>query len=157
MVYVGSGYSIIRPSWITPIFVGFDIVSIGTQAIGAAIIFGTTDSLDKFKRGRIILIAGLFIQLAAFAVFLFFALFFDRKTTRILKERVAGNRHLMNAFYIAGTFILLRSVYRAVEFISVDFTKRPAKGYLYVTEWPYYVLDALPIAVRMYLSYEIKS
>lgn len=147
MLYVGAGYSIIRPSWITPTFVGLDVVSIGTQAIGAAVIFGGDTDLNKFKLGRIILIAGLFIQLAAFAIFLFFALFFDRKTTRILKGKVAGIRHLMNAFYIAGAFILLRSVYRAVEFISVDFTVRPPKGYLYTTEWPYYVLDALPIAV----------
>lgn len=36
----------------------------------------------------------------------------------------------------------------AAEFITVDFTKHPVGGYLFSTEWPYYVLDALPIAVR---------
>jgi hypothetical protein len=36
----------------------------------------------------------------------------------------------------------------AAEFISVNFNKHPVTGYLFSTEWPYYVLDALPIAVR---------
>lgn len=146
MVFVGPGYSLIRPGWITPIFVGFDILSIATQGIGAAVLFGGDINVDKIKKGRVILILGLFIQLAAFICFLLFAVFFDRKTTRVLKEKVAFLRPLMNAFYISGALILLRSVYRAVEFISVDVTKRPVAGYLYTTEWPYYVLDALPIA-----------
>jgi hypothetical protein len=36
-----------------------------------------------------------------------------------------------------------------LEFISVDFNKRPINSYLYDTEWPYYVLDALPMAVSI--------
>lgn len=149
MIYVGPGYSLIRPGWITPTFVGCDIISIGTQAIGGAVLFGNDVDINKLKRGRAILIAGLFIQLAAFIVFLLFAVFFDRKTTVVLKSRVAKLRPLMNAFYISGALILLRSVYRAIEFITVDFTKRPAGGYLFLTEWPYYVLDATPIALSI--------
>lgn len=114
MIYVGPGYSLIRPGWITPTFVGCDIISIGTQAIGGAVLFGNDVDINKLKRGRAILIAGLFIQLAAFIVFLLFAVFFDRKTTVVLKSRVAKLRPLMNAFYISGALILLRSVYRAI-------------------------------------------
>lgn len=114
MLFVGRGHSLIRPSWITPLFVGLDVVSIGTQGIGAGVIFGTEADLNRFKLGRAILIAGLFIQLAAFGIFLFFAIYFDRKTTVLFRERVAHLRPLMNSFYIAGTFILLRSVYRAI-------------------------------------------
>lgn len=74
----------------------------------------------------------------------------------------------MNAFYISGALILLRSIYRAVgeyivnlivsgaddlsEFISLDLNKRPPGGYLYVTEWPYFVLDGLPMAVSVFLT-----
>jgi len=149
MVYVGSGYSIMRPSFITPVFVGFDILAIATQGIGSAILFGTDVDINKLQTGRTVLILGLFIQLGAFMVFLLLAMYFDRKTTVSLRQHVAFLRPLMNAFYVSGALILLRSIYRAVEFISVDFNKRPINSYLYNTEWPYYVLDALPMAVAI--------
>lgn len=114
MIYVGPGYSLIRPTWITPIFFGLDLVSIATQAIGSAILFSDEDSEDRLNKGRTILILGLFVQLVAFTIFLVLAIVFDRRITVTLKERVAGLRHLMNAFYMAGALILLRSVYRAV-------------------------------------------
>jgi hypothetical protein len=41
-------------------------------------------------------------------------MYFDRKTTVALRSRVAIIRPLMNAFYLSGAFILLRSVYRTV-------------------------------------------
>ncbi|CAG7853915.1 SubName: Full=Related to RTM1 protein {ECO:0000313/EMBL:CCA67908.1} [Serendipita indica DSM 11827] len=154
MLYVGPGYSIVRPSWITPTFVTLDVVSIATQGMGSAFLFGSETSLDKLKRGRMILILGLFIQLVAFTVFLFFAIWFDRKTTVTLRNHVARLRPLMNSFYISGALILLRSIYRAIEFITVDFTKRPATGYLFNVEWTYYVLDALPITLSI-LIYNI--
>jgi RTA1 like protein len=68
MVYVGSGYSIIRPSFVTPVFVGFDVLAIATQGFGSAILFGTDVDLNKLKTGRAVLILGLFIQLGAFVV-----------------------------------------------------------------------------------------
>lgn len=114
MVYVGPGYSVIRPGWITPLFVGLDVLAIATQGIGSALIFGTDLDVNKLSRGRSILIGGLFIQLAAFAVFLSLALYFDRKTTVALRQLVAPLRPLMNAFYLSGAMIFLRSIYRAV-------------------------------------------
>ncbi|KIM20146.1 hypothetical protein M408DRAFT_148543 [Serendipita vermifera MAFF 305830] len=113
MVYVGPGYSIIRPTWITPVFVGFDILAIATQGLGSAFIFGTELDINKLTRGRTVLIVGLFIQLVAFAVFLLLAIYFDRKTTVALRGRVASIRPLMNVFYLSGALILLRSIYRA--------------------------------------------
>jgi hypothetical protein len=68
MVYVGPGYSIIRPSFVTPVFVGLDVLAITTQGIGSAIIFGTSTDINKLSKGRTILILGLFIQLVAFGV-----------------------------------------------------------------------------------------
>jgi hypothetical protein len=109
-------YSLIRPSWITPIFLGADILSIAAQAAGSAILFNqdASTSIDQVKTGRAILIVGLFIQLIAFSVFLILSIYFDRKTHISLGSRVAFFRPLMNAFYIAGTLILIRSIYRAV-------------------------------------------
>ncbi|PVF97169.1 hypothetical protein CPB86DRAFT_461150 [Serendipita vermifera] len=151
MNYVGSQYTLIRPSWITPTFLGIDIISIITQGAGSAVIFNqdSSTSLDRIKLGRTILILGLFIQLVGFAIFLLFSILFDRKATVQLKGKVAMLRPLMNAFYISGSLILLRSIYRAVEFIDIDISTRPVKGYLWETEWPYYVLDATPITLSI--------
>jgi RTA1 like protein len=68
MIYVGPGYSIIRPSFVTPVFVGLDVLAIATQGIGSAIIFGGDVNINKLSKGRTILIIGLFIQLVAFGV-----------------------------------------------------------------------------------------
>ncbi|PVF97170.1 RTA1-domain-containing protein [Serendipita vermifera] len=151
MEFVGIEYSLIRPSWIAPIFLGIDILSIIAQAAGSAILFNqdASTSIDQVKTGRAILIVGLFIQLVGFSVFLFLSIFFDRKTHVKLGKRISLLRPLMNAFYIAGALILIRSIYRAVEFITIDLSTRPVSGYLWNTEWPYYVLDALPIALSV--------
>lgn len=154
MLFIGSTYSIVRPGWITPIFVGFDVLAIGLQGLGAGMLFGNEDDLGKLKRARAILILGLMVQLVAFAIFLFFAIWFDRKATKALRQRMARVRLLMWAFYVTGALILLRSVYRAVEFLTVDISNLPPKGYLFTVEWAFYVLDALPIALAT-MTYNI--
>lgn len=154
MLYVGHGYSIIRPSWITPIFVSLDVVAICSQGGGSGIMFGGSSTLDRIKLGRNILIVGLFIQLIAFVAFLFLTISFDIKTRRALGQHVASLRPLLNVFYFSGALILLRSVYRAIEFMTIDFGSYPLTGYFYNVEWSYYVLDAIPIAIAV-LAYNI--
>ncbi|KAG8832357.1 hypothetical protein FRC18_005185 [Serendipita sp. 400] len=63
------------------------------------------------------------------------------------QTQVLHLRPFMNAFYASGALILLRSIYRAIEFLSLDFSTHPATGYFFNVEWAYYVLDALPIAL----------
>lgn len=57
----------------TPVFVGFDIVALLLQLIGAVMIAGTsiTDSnyLDKIHRGKYIALTGVSVQLLAFGLF----------------------------------------------------------------------------------------
>jgi hypothetical protein len=119
MNFVGREFTFIRPSLITPIFLGIDILSIATQGAGSAILFNqdSDTSLDRIKQGRAVLILGLFIQLVGFSIFLILSIMFDRKTTVQLRGKVALLRPLMNAFYISGTLILLRSIYRAVGMV----------------------------------------
>jgi hypothetical protein len=175
IVLIGSEYSLVRPSFITPIFVGIDIACIGTQAGGSITLFNQDgeSALQKMRTGRLILVLGLFFQLAGFCVFLVLAIFFDRKSSKARKEGVRALRPLMNAFYISGALIVLRSIYRTVgefghsrnyeggksgssspylfpvEFLTIDLATPNMSGYLLDTEWPYYVLDALPVAVRI--------
>jgi hypothetical protein len=175
ILLIGSDYSLVRPSFITPIFVGIDIACIGTQAGGSITLFNQDgeSALQKMRTGRLILVLGLFFQLAGFCVFLVLAIFFDRKASRSRKEGLRALRPLMNAFYISGALIVLRSIYRVVgesghshnyeggtsgsslpylfpvEFLTINLLTPNMSGYLLDTEWPYYVLDALPVAVRI--------
>lgn len=111
-VYGGRRFALISPNWITGIFVTMDCVSIIAQSIGAAMLFNDSLSLDELKRARLILEAGLFVQVIGFSIFLFIAVWFDIKTTRHLGERIAHLRWFMNAFYISGGLIMIRSIYR---------------------------------------------
>ena len=123
LVYGGRRFALISPNWITGIFVTMDCVSIVAQSIGAAMLFNDSLSLDELKRARLILEAGLFVQVIGFSIFLFVAVWFDVKTTRHLGERIAHLRWFMNAFYISGGLIMIRSIYRLAgtyNFVSVD-------------------------------------
>ena len=126
-----------------------DFVSIVAQSIGAAMLFNDSLSLDELKRARLILEGGLFVQVLGFSIFLFIAVWFDIKTTRHLGDRIAHLRWFMNAFYISGGLIMIRSIYRltgaydyfwytkkiliepTAEFITINFDARPPSGYLY--------------------------
>lgn len=110
--------------------------------------------MDRVRLGRNILIAGLFIQLIGFMAFLFLTILFDVKTHRAVGKHVTSLRPLLNVFYISGALILLRSIYRTIEFITIDFGSFPLKGYFYNAEWSYHVLDAIPIAIAM-LAYNV--
>jgi len=112
LVYGGRRFALISPNWITGIFVSMDFVSIVAQAIGAAMLFNDSLSLDELKKARLILEAGLFVQVIGFSIFLFIAVWFDVKTTRHLGGRIAHLRWFMNAFYISGALIMIRSIYR---------------------------------------------
>ena len=112
LVYGGRRFALISPNWITGIFVTMDGVSIIAQSIGAAMLFNDSLSLDQLKRARLILEAGLFVQVIGFSIFLFVAVWFDVKTTRHLGKQIAHLRWFMNAFYISGGLIMIRSIYR---------------------------------------------
>lgn len=114
MSYGGQSYALIRPTRITATFVGIDVASILAQAAGAALLFNEASDINKLQRARAILDAGLFIQIAGFGVFLFVAVWFDFKSTQALRGRISHIRWLMNAFYLSGLLILLRSIYRIV-------------------------------------------
>lgn len=59
--------------WITPIFVGCDVVALLLQLVGAVMIAGTsptdTDAKDKLKRGKDIALAGVTVQIVGFGLF----------------------------------------------------------------------------------------
>jgi hypothetical protein len=80
----------VPPRFITPIFVGFDIIALLLQLGGAVIITSVssddTDAADKLNRGKHIAQAGVIIQLAAFGLFSIAAVRFNFTSKRFSKN-----------------------------------------------------------------------
>jgi hypothetical protein len=143
--------------WLTPIFVAFDILSLLLQLIGALMLTqadpASEDFTDQIDRGRLIAVVGVVIQIVAFGFFTivagrFHAISkrFDDRTHEPLSDShqslsssvrkpgfpVQMNwRHLLLAIIVSCGLILIRSVYRLVEFIE------GREGYIMNNEWPY--------------------
>ncbi|KAI1144610.1 RTA1-domain-containing protein [Hypoxylon sp. FL0543] len=155
----------IPPRWITPIFVSCDIVALLVQLIGAVSVSSTQatdeDAENKLKIGKDVALAGLAIQMGAFGLFTVIAARFHFTSQRFeanLKWRldevdggkavfVKGTskklnpnwRHLLYALNISCILILIRSVFRVVEFAE------DSSGAVSTHEVYMYVLDTLPI------------
>jgi len=137
---------------ITPIFVGFDVVSFFVQVVGGSIV-ASASSVSKVNRGRDIVLVGLGLQLCTFGFFVVSSLRFTLVLTRIRPNdpsKAASHyavdlptdtrwRLFVITVNIASILILVRSVYRFVEYaISTH-------NYLSDHEWTFYVFDALLI------------
>ncbi|KAJ5808786.1 RTA1 like protein-domain-containing protein [Penicillium riverlandense] len=152
----------VPPRWITPIFVGFDVVALLLQLVGAVMVAsvnpGDNDSANKLNRGKHIAQGGLVIQLAAFGFFSVAAVRFNFTSKRFSKsiheryesfgekqyviDGIPKDKHwpaLLRVVNLTTLLILVRSIYRLVEFTQ------GATGYLNSHEWAMYVFDALVI------------
>ncbi|RAQ59518.1 RTA1 domain protein [Aspergillus flavus] len=129
------------PSWIPRVFVTSDVVSFLTQAAGSGIA-SSNDWTGKEKDvGVGVLIAGLVLQLVTFGFFLVVVVWFDRSFAS--REVEEGVRSVLRGIYIAGFFIMVRLIYRVVEFcMGMD-------TYTWTHEWPLYVLEAVPMLIAM--------
>ncbi|KAF8605084.1 RTA1-domain-containing protein [Ceratobasidium sp. AG-I] len=145
MAFVGSEHGLIRPSIITKLFVGADVIAILTQAAGGSMLNG--DDMSTLKIGRIILISGLSVQVGTFAIFMAVAIAFDLKTRRLLGSQMNPLRPLIWAFYASAILIIIRSIYRTIEFSLIDFSATEETGYVVTHEWLFYVFDSLLILI----------
>ncbi|KAJ6090484.1 RTA1 like protein-domain-containing protein [Penicillium sp. IBT 16267x] len=152
----------VPPRYITPIFVGCDIVALLLQLVGAVMIssVSTTDTggSNKIHKGKNIARVGVIVQLVAFGFFSVAAVRFNftsKKFSRDLSERyesvdeknysiggIVKKKHwpaLLRVVNLTTLLILVRSIYRLVEFSS------SVTGYVNTHEWTMYVFDALVI------------
>ncbi|EOO04454.1 putative rta1 domain protein [Phaeoacremonium minimum UCRPA7] len=151
--------------WITPIFVGFDVVALLLQLIGAVMISGTSptdkNAKDKLHRGRDIAMVGVTLQIIAFGLFSIIAArfhFTSRQFRKILEQKVQtaegskfvtmpGStkkfnpnwRRMLYVVNISCLLIMVRSVYREIDFAEGK------TGTTQKHEWYVYVFDAVPI------------
>ncbi|KAL4901449.1 hypothetical protein BDW74DRAFT_83610 [Aspergillus multicolor] len=158
----------VPPRWVTPIFVGFDVVALMLQLIGAVMITAgngdSQDDIDTFNRGRDLALVGVVVQIVAFGLFTIAAIrfnftskrFHDRTTAHAPlegegheqegfamgvqdKPRKSDWPHLLRAVNFSTIMILIRSIYRLVEFTEGH------DGYINNHEWPFYIFDSVPI------------
>jgi len=146
---VPSKYQSLRHLWmparrITPLFVGFDVLSFIIQTVGGAII-ASADTIDKENKGKNFVLAGLGIQLACFR---FFVIASIRLTvvlrTTLRNESLSTDTNwplLLGVVNAASATILIRSVYRFIEYAL------GVHNYLSDHEVFFYCLDALLIFI----------
>ncbi|CDK25985.1 unnamed protein product [Kuraishia capsulata CBS 1993] len=130
--------------YLTTIFVSGDIASIVVQGIGGGMMSGT--DLDRVRVGQKVVVVGLFIQIVFFLLFVYAEtrLFFRLRSTptnvAFKTRHYPGRFHNWHATLISmfavSMLILVRSVYRVVEFIQ------GFSGYISSHEWYLFVFDS---------------
>jgi len=119
--YVGVQYSLFRPAIIERFFVISDVASFLVQGIGASVFASATANNSPqsvYDVAQTILIVGFVIQLAALVLFLVTCVYVDLRTRNHPDPEVSHGRwrRLFIALYISVSMILIRSIYRVVEF-----------------------------------------
>ncbi|KAM0328815.1 hypothetical protein ACHAQA_005230 [Verticillium albo-atrum] len=144
----GGHCSIIRPRWLTRIFVFGDAFSFLVQASGAGLRVqaGTGNSDMDPNLGSNIIVGGLIFQIIIFAIFIFTALQFNRRFKRDANVALARDipwQSSLNMLYITSAFVMVRNIFRVAEYAM------GSDGYLFTIEWGVYVFDAALMTLTM--------
>ncbi|KFZ08875.1 hypothetical protein V502_09078 [Pseudogymnoascus sp. VKM F-4520 (FW-2644)] len=134
----GGHLSVIRPNWLTKVFVAGDVFSFFVQGGGGGMMAGGDAS--KVKLGQNMILGGLGIQLIMFGLFWVTAVLFHLKirknpTTESYNIDARWEQYLA-MLYIVSALIMIRSIFRVAEYVMGN------DGYLLQNEWPLYVFDA---------------
>ena len=133
--------SMIPVNWLTKIFVIGDVLSFTIQAGGGGL---QSAGLKTFQIGEKIIVSGLFVQIVMFTFFIITAGIFHSRITKSppVTTKVPWRRHLF-VIYVTGGLILIRSVFRVVEYLQGN------AGYLISHEIFLYMFDAVLMASVM--------
>ncbi|KAE8390152.1 RTA1 like protein-domain-containing protein [Aspergillus alliaceus] len=130
--------SFFKKRWLTKFFVCGDILSFSVQAAGGGIMAG--GSLSAVHNGEKIVIAGLVIQIVFFGFFIITTAVFHTRLLHLPTERSMSLdiwRTHMTVLYITSILIMVRSVFRVVEYAMGN------NGYLLRHEAFMYVFDGV--------------
>ncbi|CAD0087031.1 unnamed protein product [Aureobasidium mustum] len=113
-------HTLIRPRWLSKIFVLFDIVCFLVQMGGIGMQCTTSSSVQK--TGRTVTISGLVLQLFIFAYFIIVALVFHRRinarpTSISVHHSIHWVRHL-RILYATSVLVLVRNIFRVAEYVE---------------------------------------
>ncbi|KAK3659727.1 hypothetical protein LTR56_001090 [Elasticomyces elasticus] len=133
----GEKVLFIRRAWLTKIFVGGDVLSFLMQASGGGMMSG--DSISSINTGQTLVVAGLFVQVVFFGLFLIAAGLFHfrilQMPTTKSYELAWWKKHMLSLYVVSG-LIFVRSTVRVVEYLQ------GFDGYIMTHEAFIYVFDA---------------
>ncbi|GKZ80831.1 hypothetical protein AnigIFM56816_005064 [Aspergillus niger] len=135
----GHTYSLIRPSWLTKIFVTGDVLSFFIQSGGGGIM-ASAKTPSKISLGNNIIVVGLIVQLVFFGFFIIVTVVFHRRMAASPTEVsviITQWHTYMRILYAASVLIMVRSVYRVIEYLQ------GSEGGLKQNEMFLYIFDAL--------------
>ncbi|KAF5537621.1 RTM1 [Fusarium mexicanum] len=135
----GEQFSLLKPNWLTKVFLVGDIVSIALQAVDGGK-FVKVDTADNETTVENVVIAGIMVQLVFFTLFIalatsFYYLFLNKSLVQPY-----GWQKFMVVISVASALILIRSLFRMIEYIE------GRDGELQSKEAYVYILDAIPMA-----------
>ncbi|KAK7706479.1 hypothetical protein SLS63_013966 [Diaporthe eres] len=145
-VVEGEGHVMIRKEWMTKLFVTGDVLSFLLQGGGGG--YQAAGSLEALENGSKVIIVGLFVQLICFGFFIVLAVAFHRSINAAPTGRSNSSipwRKHMRALYLGSFLIMVRSVFRAVEYLQ------GFNGYLLRHEAYLYIFDAVLMFLVMVL------
>ncbi|PYH31669.1 RTA1 domain-containing protein [Aspergillus neoniger CBS 115656] len=121
VAFAAEHHSVIRPKWLTKIFVLNDVICFLTQIGGAGV--QVTGDEHLMKTGIKAVLAGLIFSLVIFLLFVWVAIVFhlrlSREPTWVVNENpwlMGGWKRYMWALYVACGALMLRNLVRTVQF-----------------------------------------
>ncbi|KAK9484183.1 RTA1 like protein-domain-containing protein [Lipomyces starkeyi] len=136
-------HSLIRVNWLTKTFVISDVATFCIQGGGAGML--VVSSLANI--GKIIVIAGLILQVLGFCLFIVTSMVFQmrisRYPTRESVDPAVQWKKYLYSLYAVSVLITVRSLFRVVEYIMGQ------NGYLMSHEWCLYTFDGVPMLFCM--------
>ncbi|KAF4953504.1 hypothetical protein FGADI_5838 [Fusarium gaditjirri] len=133
----GEGRVLIPKKWMTKVFVTGDVLSFVLQAGGGG--YQASGTIEALKAGANVIIGGLFVQFLFFGVFIVVAIAFHlaiwAQPTARSSSGLPWQKHML-ALYIGSFLIMVRSIFRAVEYLQ------GFNGYLLRHEAYLYAFDA---------------
>ena len=125
---------------ITPLFVGFDVLSFFIQVIGGAMV-ASADTPAKGNKGKNVVLVGLGLQLVTFGFFVLasirFAVVLKTKLRTVVLPTERNWQLFLKVVNVASVIILLRTISRFLQFVL------GTHSYPNDNEWYFYVFDAL--------------
>ena len=135
----GEHLAIIRPTWLTRLFVLSDVVSFFAQASGGG--FQASKNFNK-TTAKYIILGGLLVQILGFGLFAATAMTWHVRmrrspTAASMSDAPSKWQRIMGMLYSVSVLVMVRSVFRVIEYVM------GTDGYLFRHEWPLYIFDAV--------------
>ena len=147
LVVKGEARSPVRQKFLTLIFVLGDLFSLVVQSNGASIL--TKKEPNSATVGKWVVTGGLIIQVFFFGVFMLISMVFYRRLRQSPTQHAKLIPDLWRLYlfylYIASTLIMVRSIFRVIEYIQGD------DGYLLTHQVFLYVFDSTLMSSVMLL------